>query len=76
MTNSTISERAGISLKYSKAVYKNLSNYVHTLPYSLSVLSIFNAENEESRNLFKVVIEYCSGYLSLAIKNFVHTFAD
>lgn len=76
LSNSTISKRAGISLNYYKAVYKYLSNYTHTHPLSVSVLFKFNAEEDESKMLFKVAIDYCTGFLSLAIRNFVRIFPD
>ena len=59
MQDAEIEKRIAISMNYIKAVYRYLSNYAHTLSFSISQLRQFETYDEESLNLFKVLIEYC-----------------
>ncbi|MBI2485555.1 MAG: hypothetical protein HYW01_01065 [Deltaproteobacteria bacterium] len=76
LTHSQISENAGINPDYYKAVYKDLSNYVHTYPFSISQIALFRAGQPASLALFKPVVDYCSGYLCLAIRDFIKLVPD
>lgn len=76
LTNSQISKKAGINPNYYKAVYKYLSNYVHTYPFSISQIAKFDAKDAESLKLFEPVVGYCTGYLCLSIRDFVKMVPD
>lgn len=76
LTNAEISKRAGIPPSYYRAIYKYLSNYVHTFSFSISQLRIFKAGDSESLHLLKTTIEYCILYTSLAVRDFVKIFPD
>lgn len=76
LTNSQISKNAGINPTYYKAVYKYLSNYVHTYPFSVSQIASFKAGDPESLGLLKTVVGYCTGYLCLAVRDFIKLVPD
>lgn len=75
-TSTQISESAGISKNYFRAVYKNLSSHTHTYPFSIKQISVFRAGDTESLELLKSYANTSSGYLSLAIRDFVKIFPD
>lgn len=76
LTNSQISDRAGIAPSYYKATYIYLSNYVHTYAFSISQIALFRGGDIESLQLFKTVVGYCTGYLCVALRDFVRVFPD
>jgi len=76
LTNSQISERAGISINFYKSTYRYLSSYVHTFPFSIQQIAVFKADDEESLSLIKTLIDTTSGYLSFVIRDFVKLFPD
>lgn len=76
LTNSQISERAGISVNYYKSTYKYLSSYTHTYPFSIQQVSVFKADDEESLSLIKSQADTATGYLSYAIRDYVKIFPD
>jgi len=76
LTNTQISTKAGINPNYYKAVYKYLSNYVHTYSFSISQIASFKAGDPESLRLLKTAVGYCTGYLCLAIRDFVKLVPD
>lgn len=76
LTNSQISEKAGISVNFYKSVYKYLSSYTHTFPFSVQQIAVFKADDEESLNIINSLVEISSGYLSFAIRDFVKLFPD
>lgn len=76
LTNSQICKKAGISPDYYNAAYKYLSNYVHTYPFSISQIAAFKAGDTKSLALLEGAINYCTGYLCLAIRDFVKVFPD
>lgn len=76
LSNSQISEKAGISTNYYKSTYKFLSSYTHTFPFSIQQVSVFKADDEESLNLLNGMVDTSSGYLSFAIRDYVKIFPD
>jgi len=76
LTNSQISERAGVNPNYYKAIYKYLSSYVHTYPFSISQIAEFRAGDPKSLRLLETVIEFATPYISLSIRDFVKIFPD
>lgn len=76
LTNSQISEKAGISVNFYKSAYKFLSSYTHTFPFSIQQIAVFKADDEESLNLINTIVETASGYLSFSIRDFVKIFPD
>lgn len=76
LTNSQISEKAGISVNFYKSAYKFLSSYTHTFPFSIQQIAVFKADDEESLSLINSIVETTSGYLSFAIRDFVKVFPD
>lgn len=75
-TNTMLSESAGIKPDYYKATYIYLSSYVHAHPFSLQQLAQFKAGDDGSLLLIKVVIEYCTAYLCLAVRDFIKLCPD
>jgi hypothetical protein len=76
LSNTKISERAGISENYYKSTYKYLSSYTHTYPFSIQQISTFKANDEESLNLIKSQVESATGYLSFSIRDYTELFPD
>jgi hypothetical protein len=76
LTNTQISKNAGVNPNYYKAVYKYLSNYVHTYSFSISQIALFKAGDLESLRLLQTAVGYCTGYLCLAIRDFTKLFPD
>ena len=66
-----LSSSAGIKPDYYKASYMHLSSYVHAYPFSLQQLAQFKAGDDDSLLLIKVVIEYSTAYLCLAVRDFL-----
>ncbi|MEN8191861.1 MAG: methionyl-tRNA formyltransferase [Bacteroidota bacterium] len=75
-TSTQISESAGISKNYYRAIYKDLSSHIHTFPFSIKQISVFKAGDTESLGLLKSYADTSSGYLSLSIRDFVKIFPD
>jgi len=71
LTNTELSERSGIHPSFYKSTYRFLSNYVHTYPFCLSQLSSFEAGHQDSLRLITLVLQYCSAYLSIAVRDFL-----
>jgi len=76
LTNAKISENAGINPNYYRVAYKYLSQYVHTYPFSISQMAKFRAVDSESLALLHGVVGYCTGYLSVSIRDFLKVFPD
>lgn len=76
LSNSQISEKAGISINYYKSTYKFLSSYTHTFPFSIQQVSTFKVDDEESINLLKGLVDISLGYISFAIRDYVKLFPD
>jgi len=76
LTNAKISENAGINPDYYRSVYKYLSQYIHTYPFSISQIAIFRAGDVKSLQLFVSIIGYCTGYLGLSIRDFLKVVPD
>jgi len=75
-TNTMLSESAGIKPDYYKATYIHLSSYVHAYPFSLQQLAQFRAGDDGSLLLIKVVIEYCTAFLCLGVRDFLSLWPD
>jgi hypothetical protein len=76
LTRQEISESAGIDYRYYKSTYIFLSNYVHTLPFSIFQLNILRAGSDELISLFTESINYCNGFLCLTLRDFKKIFPD
>jgi len=76
LSNSELSVRACIQPDYYKSVYRSLSSYVHTYPFSVSQLMRLRASNPESLRLFSVTLRYCLTFLCLAVRDFRILFPD
>lgn len=70
LSNSELSTRAGIQPNYYKAVYRFLSSYVHTYPFSVSQLAQLRAGNSESLRLISMTLQYCLTFLCVAVRDF------
>jgi hypothetical protein len=57
-------------------VYRFLSSYVHSYPFSLSQLARLDAGDPESLRLFAVTLRYCLAFLALSVRDFRSLFAD
>jgi hypothetical protein len=76
LTNSEIANRAGFSASHYKATYDFLSSYIHTLPFSLSQIAGFHADQDALVRIYKIMVDYGSIYLSQAISDFVSIFGE
>lgn len=76
LSNSELSTRAGIQPDYYKAVYRFLSSYIHTYPFSVSQLAQFRAGSSESLGLISVTLQYCLAFLCVAVRDFRTLFPD
>jgi len=76
LTNSDLAERAGISVNYYRSVYRYLSSYTHTYPYSVSQLARFRAGEPEALHLFSTALQYCLAFLAVAVRDFWSLFPD
>jgi len=76
LSNNELSKRAGIDPDHYKAKYNGLSSYVHTHPYCVSQLAAFHNINADTINLFKTTMDFCTGYLAYAIRDFIKLFPD
>ena len=76
LTNSEMSERAGIDSYYYKANFNSLSAYTHAHPFAINQLSNFRAGNDEALNLINSKLETCTGYICHAVNDMVKLFPD
>ncbi|HCA78876.1 MAG TPA: hypothetical protein DEP53_03995 [Bacteroidetes bacterium] len=76
LTNSELSVRADIQPDYYRAVYRYLSSYVHTYPFSLSQLAQLRAGNPDSLLPISITLRYCLVFLCLAVRDFRILFPD
>lgn len=76
LSNTQLSKRAGIDPNYYKATFNYLSQYVHTYPFAATQLAIFRADDEESLQVAKSVIDSSTGFLSHAIRDFIRLVPD
>ncbi len=76
LTNTQISEKAGIDPDYYKSTYKSLSSYVHTFPFSISQIAFFKFGDPDSLSLLNTVLQDTTGYLSLSVRDFVKMVPD
>jgi hypothetical protein len=70
LSNSELSTRAGIQPNYYKAVYRFLSSYVHTYPFSASQLARLRAGDSESLRLISTALKHCLSFLCVAVRDF------
>ena len=76
LSNTQLSERAGIDPNYYKAKFNFLSQYVHAYPFAATQLTTFRADDEESLVVVKSIIDNSTGYLSYAIRDFIKLVPD
>ena len=65
-----------INFDYYNAVTMQLSQYVHTLPYSVHQLFAFKAGSPEGLHLMSLPIQYTLAFLSRSIQGLVELFPD
>lgn len=75
-SNIELSSKIGIDKNYYKAIFMFLSSYIHSLPFSIDQLLNFRANNEQSLNQIKIILEYATIYLSLTLLDFLEIFPD
>ncbi|HEY3439207.1 MAG TPA: hypothetical protein VGK29_00570 [Paludibaculum sp.] len=76
LSNSALAERSEISVNYYRAVYRYLSSYTHTYPYSVSQLARIRAGDPEALGLFSTALQYCLAFLAVAVLDFWSLFPD
>jgi len=76
MTNSQLSEKAGISPKYYRLVFMFLSGFVHAHPFSMSHLSTFRAGDDASLNSMMQILRYGTSYFCFALRDFKKLFPE
>ena len=76
LSNSELATRAGISTDYYRAVYRYLSSYTHTYPYSVTQLAHLRGGDPESLHLFSTALQYCLAFLAVAVRDFWSLFPD
>ena len=70
LSNSTLAKGSRITVNYYRAVYRYLSSYTHTYPYSVSQLARFRAGEPEALDLFSTALQYCLAFLAVAVRDF------
>jgi len=70
LNNTEITKRADIDPNYYKSQYNYFSTFIHSTGFSLSQLSQFKANDKESLNLIKTILEVCTGYMCCAVYYF------
>lgn len=76
LSNTQLSESAGIDPNYYKAQFNFLSQYVHAYPFAATQLATFRADDEDSLVVVKSIIDNSTGYLSHAIRDFIKLVPD
>jgi len=76
LSNSKLSERAGISPDYYKAEFNFLSAYIHGHPFAFTQLKLFRANDNESLSFVTNRFQVCTGYVCHAVRDFVKLFPD
>ena len=71
LTNTELSKKSGINENYYNAVFKHLSNYIHTYPFSINDLSTFRAGTEDAINSIGLFVQYVINYLALSIEGYL-----
>jgi hypothetical protein len=69
-TNTDLSSRAGIDPRYYRAAFMFLSSYVHAHAFSIRQLSAFRSGTEGGLRLVTTVVEYCTAYVCLALRDY------
>jgi len=75
-SNSELSDRCGIDRNYYKATFDRLSSFVHSMPFSLSQLMQFRADDKASLSLLKGLVDQCVGFLAAAIRQIDSVFPE
>jgi len=75
-SNSELSDRLGINSDYYKAIYNDLSAYIHGYPYALTQLAVFRSNDDESLHVINTTLKVCVGYVSLAVRDFLEIMPD
>jgi len=76
LSNSKLSERAGINPDYYKANFNFLSAYIHGHPFAFTQLKLFRANDNESLSFVTNRFQVCTGYVCHAVRDFVKLFPD
>jgi hypothetical protein len=76
LTQREIACRAGVSQKYLASCYKYCSNFIHTAPMSVAMMSAFRAGTPEGRERFKYASELATAFIALTIRDFVRVVPD
>ena len=76
LTQREIARRAGVSQKYLASCYKYCSNFIHTAPMSVAMMSTFRASTTEGRERFKYASELATAFIALTIRDFVRVVPD
>lgn len=76
LSNSELSERAGINPDYYKAEFNFLSAYTHGHPFAFTQLKLFRANDNESLSLVTNILSVGTGYVCHAVRDFVKLFPD
>lgn len=74
LTNSEISERAGLNSDHYKSTYDFLSSYIHALPFSLSQLAGFNSDQDALVRIYKLILDDGTIFLSQGVVDFENEF--
>lgn len=72
LTNSALAQRAGISPRFYRGMYKYLSGHVHTLPIAIQQMN--TPKRPDQILIVWNFLDLNSGYLALAIRDFVRIF--
>lgn len=67
-------ERSGIDNNYHKSVIMNLSSHIHTHPFSIQQLFLFEAGDPESLRLMSIAINYSAAFLAKSIDGMIQLF--
>lgn len=76
LSNSKLSERAGIDPDFYKAEFNSLSAYTHGHPFAFTQLKLFRVNDNKSLSLVTNIFQICTGYVCYAVRDFVKLFPD
>lgn len=71
-----LSRQAGICEDYYRSQYKYCCAYAHSAPFSFSQSRDFRRRTEEAKQLFTTLVQCATGYVALALRDFVGQFPE
>jgi hypothetical protein len=67
---------AGVGQGYYDSMFRFGSNHTHSSPYSISLMNIDGPMTPEAQTLLRISLQTSTGFMALAIRDFISTFPD